>query len=328
MGTRLLGMPSLSLGTSSSPAPTTFSHLLDALQGRPQPALVYYSSAASPSDDEAAPGHAGERVELSGRVLQNWTVKLIGLLLDEADLQAGEVVLIDTDVHWKSLAVALAASALGCEVQLDVEADADYALVVTDDPGSWQDSDALGQAELAALSSGMLDSSFAASTGVDVPSWVLDVSAEVRQQPDQLLSPMPDVSLPEAALPPAGGAADAAQASSSAAAKSSSPGAPGSAGSPVVLFPDDDDVAARFADLHHWRPLRWGTAALPDVLAAWSAQQPVVCLDGALHAGAERTTEEVPADASAGASRESSVKDPEAHAEPLWLRMRRNEGMS
>lgn len=319
-------MPSLSLGTSSSPAPTTFSHLLDALQARPQPALVYYSRAASPHDDESASGHSEHRVELSGRVLQNWTVKLIGLLLDEAELQSGDVVLIDTDVHWKSLAVALAASAVGCEVQLDFAADADYALVVTDDPGSWQDSAALGQAELAALSPGMLDSSFAASTGAVVPSWVLDVSAEVRQQPDQLLDPVPDVPLPKAAPPQAD--ADAAPGSPPASAAGSRPAAPGSTGSPIVLLPDDDDVAARFADLRHWRPLRWGTAALPEILAAWGAHQPVVCLDDAQHAGAEGEVDEGTASAPAGDSGVSSGEDAAGAAEPLWRVVRRNEGMS
>ncbi len=303
-----------------------FSHLLDALQARPQPALVYYSREASPRDDEATSGHSEQRVELSGRVLQNWTVKLIGLLLDEADLQAGDVVLIDTDVHWKSLAVALAASALGCEVQLRFAADADYALVVTDDPGSWEDSEALGQAELAALSPGMLDSSFAASTGADVPSWVLDVSAEVRQQPDQLLSPVPDVPLPEVALLPSD--ADAAQGSSPVSAASSAPEAPGSTGSPIVLLPDDDDVVARFADLRRWRPLRWGTAALPEVLAAWGAHQPVVCLDGAQHVGAVGAADERTANAAAGDSGVSSGEDSAGAAEPLWQVVRRNEGMS
>jgi hypothetical protein len=54
----------------------------------------------------------------------------------------------------------------------------------------------LADAELAAVSLGMLDDSFQDATGQEIPPWVTDVSAEARQYPDQLLTPLPAVALP------------------------------------------------------------------------------------------------------------------------------------
>ncbi|GAB3192620.1 TIGR03089 family protein [Nesterenkonia suensis] len=180
-------MAPLSLGTGSHEVPGDFPKLMTMLGSRPQPAVVWY-------------GSSGERVELSGRVLQNWAVKLIGLLREETDLDAEDHVLIDVAPHWKACAIALAAAALGCRVTLAHRRAAvpgqDLALVVTDRPHHWETSEALGDAELAALSPGLLDDSYAEAVGEDIPGWVLDVSADVRQHPDQLLEPLPQIPLP------------------------------------------------------------------------------------------------------------------------------------
>lgn len=170
------------LSGSAGTAPTNFAQLLDLLESRPQPAVVFYSS-----DDT--------RVELSGRVLANWAVKLIGLFSEEYDLGQGDVVLLDTTPHWKAVAVLLAASAMGWEVA--VVAAHNPEVIITDQPGAWIGSQELGQAELAALSAGMLDESFEAATGEALPAWVLDISADTRQQPDQLMAPLAPVTLPD-----------------------------------------------------------------------------------------------------------------------------------
>ncbi|NLS08945.1 hypothetical protein HGQ17_02790 [Nesterenkonia sp. MY13] len=179
-------MSPLTLGSSSGKVPTDFTELLDHLGSRPQPAVVHYAAADT-------------RVELSGQVLANWVTKLIGLFNEEYDLTEGDEVLIDAPPHWKAAAASLAAGAMGAEVALGSEGWPEAAVVVTDQPLSWVDSDTLGDAELAALSLGMLDSSFEEATGEEIPAWVLDVSAEVRQHPDQLLMPLPEVPLPAAA---------------------------------------------------------------------------------------------------------------------------------
>lgn len=218
-------MSPLNLGPHTAQVPEDHAGLLRLLAERPGPALIWHRAPDPTTDADGAPAgddRAGQvsqgppRVELSGRVLENWAVKMIGLLSEEMDLQPGDLVLIDSVPHWKAAAAALAASTLGCRVRLtgaDSSADTGDALystsdapqeprlVLTDDPARWEDSEALGDAELAALSPGLLDSSFQEAVGHQLPAWVLDVSAEVRQQPDQLLTPLPEAPLPELALP-------------------------------------------------------------------------------------------------------------------------------
>lgn len=211
-------MTPLTLGSASRNVPEDFPQLLELLGSRPQPAVVWYGSPGAQDSSEP------ERVELSGRVLQNWAVKLIGLFREELEEvfegSAQPVVLVDSAPHWKAAAVILAAGALGAEVvvrgtgpegagqegtgqeaagQEDTgqEAAGPASLVVTDRPEAWQGSSALGEAELAALSPGLLDESFEAATGRSLPAWVLDISAEVRQQPDQLPAPLEPVGLPQ-----------------------------------------------------------------------------------------------------------------------------------
>lgn len=216
-------MSPLKLGGSQQRVPTDFAELLRLLSSRPQPAVVHYSvgpggahmsrtplgrvtAAITP---EASPAGGGdetaqpERVELSGRVLANWATKLIGLFAEEYDLSPGDAVLVDMALHWKAAAVVLAAGAMGAQVQLTApggeSSHVDAQLVVTDRPLEVIESAALGEAELAAVSPGLLDGSFAEATGEQIPAWVTDVSAEVRQYPDQLLVSLPAVELPQAA---------------------------------------------------------------------------------------------------------------------------------
>ncbi|MFI7494649.1 TIGR03089 family protein [Kocuria sp. M4R2S49] len=69
-----------------------------------RPALIWY-------------GQDGERVELSGRVLDNWVAKTANLWVDELDLEAGDVVALGDEVHWRSLAVALGTWTMGAAVR-------------------------------------------------------------------------------------------------------------------------------------------------------------------------------------------------------------------
>lgn len=188
-------MSPLNLSTPESHVPNDVPALIQRLSSRPQPALVHYSQ-------------TGERVELSGRVLANWTVKLVGLFREESEafqeVDTPEVI-IHTAVGWKAAACALAATALGANVHLlDSQATGTALpetpdLVISDAPRDWLGSDTraslpLGGAELAALAPGMLDNAYEDGHG-PLPAWVLDIAAEVRQHPDQLLEPLPLVTL-------------------------------------------------------------------------------------------------------------------------------------
>lgn len=58
------------------------------------------------------------RIELSGRVFDNWVAKSSNLLVDELDAGEGTVVALDLPPHWKSLALAFACWQVGCVVVL------------------------------------------------------------------------------------------------------------------------------------------------------------------------------------------------------------------
>ena len=63
--------------------------------------------------------HGGEgRIELSGRVFDNWVAKTSNLLVDELDAVPGTVVELDLPPHWKSLAIAFACWQVGCTVEV------------------------------------------------------------------------------------------------------------------------------------------------------------------------------------------------------------------
>ncbi|NKY41606.1 TIGR03089 family protein, partial [Cellulomonas septica] len=75
----------------------------------------------------------GERVELSGAVLENWVNKTTNLLVEELDAGPGTRVLLDLPGHWRTVVWALATWRCGaCVVVGDGEAD----VVVTSRPAA------------------------------------------------------------------------------------------------------------------------------------------------------------------------------------------------
>lgn len=93
-------------------------------QGRPR--LTWY-------------GDDGERIELSGAVLDNWVSKTTNLLVEEFDAAPGVTVLLDLPAHWRTAVWALAAWRCGATVRVP-DADGTGApdgpadVVVTADP--------------------------------------------------------------------------------------------------------------------------------------------------------------------------------------------------
>ena len=124
-------------------------------------------------------GPDAERVELSGRVLDNWVAKTSNLLQDELDAEPGTRLRLDLPAHWKSVILALAAWQLGMEVVLG---DAEAELLATADPapGAAQGAfDAVVAVALPAL---------AMRWPGELPTGVVDYAAEVRSHGDVFMA--------------------------------------------------------------------------------------------------------------------------------------------
>ncbi len=61
-------------------------------------------------------GPDSERVELSGRVLENWIAKTANYLVDELDAAPGTLITLDLPLHWRSMVWLMAAWAVGATV--------------------------------------------------------------------------------------------------------------------------------------------------------------------------------------------------------------------
>ncbi|MFJ5955535.1 TIGR03089 family protein [Paenarthrobacter sp. NPDC092416] len=138
-------------------------------------------------------GPDSERVELSGRVLDNWVAKTSNLLQDELDAEPGMSLRLDLPAHWKSFVWALAAWQLGMEVVLD---DGAADLLVTDTP---DDAAAAGFQAIVAVPLAAL----AMRWPGELPSGVVDYAAEVRSHGDVFMAH----NEPEAGLPALRGSA-------------------------------------------------------------------------------------------------------------------------
>jgi uncharacterized protein (TIGR03089 family) len=122
-------------------------------------------------------GPDSERVELSGRVLDNWVAKTGNLLQDELDAEPGMRLGLDLPAHWKSLIWALAAWQIGMETVLG---GGDAELLVTDKPGNEAGKyDAVIAVALPAL---------AMRWPGKLPTGVIDYAAEVRSHGDVFMA--------------------------------------------------------------------------------------------------------------------------------------------
>jgi uncharacterized protein (TIGR03089 family) len=124
-------------------------------------------------------GPDSERVELSGRVLDNWVAKTSNLLQDELDAGPGSRIRLDMPPHWKSIILALAAWQLGMTTILD---DGEADLLATGEPeasGGSTGFDAVIAVPLPAL---------AMRWPGELPSGVVDYAAEVRSHGDVFMA--------------------------------------------------------------------------------------------------------------------------------------------
>ena len=148
---------------------TTIADLLRLLTREPgRPRITWY-------------GRGGERVELSGAVLENWVNKTTNLLVEELDVAPGTRVLLDVPMHWRTATWALAVWRAGGTVVLADSPDAsDTDVTVTDRP----DAHPGDRAQLVAVSlpalarrydgtlpAGALDAASSVMTYGDVIGW-------------------------------------------------------------------------------------------------------------------------------------------------------------
>lgn len=89
-----------------------------------RPRLTWYDDSPGPT--------AGERIELSGRVLDNWVAKAGNLLQDDVDAGPGTTVGLDLPAHWRAVYWALAAWSVGAEVVVGSPATSADVLVTSD----------------------------------------------------------------------------------------------------------------------------------------------------------------------------------------------------
>ncbi|WP_435199700.1 TIGR03089 family protein [Janibacter sp. GS2] len=118
-------------------------------------------------DDVPGPT-AGERIELSGRVLGTWVSKAGNALQEEWDIEPGSVVHLAMRPHWRLLYWTWAVWSVGAHVDLDGELSPD--LVITDDPDRLP-----GGGPAVLVTRGAL----ARSAGVDLPEEVMDEAADL-----------------------------------------------------------------------------------------------------------------------------------------------------
>ncbi|MCG2620595.1 TIGR03089 family protein [Arthrobacter sp. I2-34] len=150
--------------------PRNIDQLLTALRPDSSPSLVWY-------------GPGGERVELSGRVVDNWVAKTANLLTEEFDAGPGTVVRLEMPPHWRSIVWALATWQVGACLSIGGSTPAD--IVATTDPLHPAEDAWPARAQLVAVAPGALQLRWDG----ELPDGVMDYAAEVRAFADYFADP-------------------------------------------------------------------------------------------------------------------------------------------
>ncbi|MGN8247461.1 TIGR03089 family protein [Cellulomonas soli] len=120
------------------PTPTIGSLLTNLTREPGRPRITWY-------------GPDGERIELSGAVLENWVNKTANLLVEEFDAGPGTRVLLDLPGHWRTVVWAFAVWRVGACVVLAPLPGGDPDIVVTCAPHAHPHADELVVVSLPAL---------------------------------------------------------------------------------------------------------------------------------------------------------------------------------
>lgn len=134
------------------------------------PALIWY-------------GPGSERIELSGKVLDNWVAKTSNLLVDELDAEPGIRLQLDLSPHWKTLVWALAAWQTGCTVLVGDASDGGAAAADVTVTASQEVLDT-AEGTVVAVAPGALELRWSGG----LPAAAVDYAAEVRSYADTYLA--------------------------------------------------------------------------------------------------------------------------------------------
>ena len=149
-----------------------------------QPQRTFVEDLLAPRRASASPwltwhSLSGERIELSGRVFDNWVAKSANLLSDLFDLDEESTVVIDLAPHWKSVVLALATLHHGATLVDAEHSDAAHAaLWISSEPN---DERIPASSEILAVNPAALALSF----GSDLGPVAEDFNASVRSYGDQ-----------------------------------------------------------------------------------------------------------------------------------------------
>lgn len=135
------------------------------------PALIWY-------------GADSERVELSGRVLENWTAKSANLLLEELDAAPGLVLDVALPAHWKAVALVLGSWACGSSVRILPEAAGTAASQAAEDAFATVTADASALAAAAGVPVAVALGALQTRWDGDLPADGIDYAAAVRSFAD------------------------------------------------------------------------------------------------------------------------------------------------
>lgn len=244
-------------------------------------------------------GPDGERVEFSGRVLENWVAKTANYLVDELDAEPGTVIALDVPLHWRSLVWLLATWAVGATAATAGAASSGLAagadIIATTDPAAVHAtlSGAKGDPLVVAVALPALQMRWMG----ELPPRTLDYSGDVRSHADVFFADAePDSSdiawrqrLADGASAVGartdGASTDGASADTSYA-QLLADGGPQLAGAGVPLPTEPQRVLLQVRD-------GWA-AVVPDALKIWAAGGSVVLIDGGVAASeALRTSENI-----------------------------------
>lgn len=147
---------------SFSQVGSSFPQFMALLAQRQSPALLWYSA-------------PGERIELSGRVFDNWVAKTANFLVDECEVEPGSLLALPQRLHWRSLVLAAAGLRVGATLDWGQQAGADVRAAF-----DTAELEGAGAEYLLAVSAEPLAPRFMGQ----LPSEALDYAAEVRSHPD------------------------------------------------------------------------------------------------------------------------------------------------
>lgn len=174
---------SMDSGIGAAPERTWKDGRMDQLPSTPAQLFNAFRTREATSPRLTWYGPDSERVEFSGRVLENWVAKTANYLVDELDGEPGTVVAIDLPLHWRSLVWLLASWGVGATAvtgETAVGASAD--IVATSDPeAAWERAAAAKPAPLVVA---VALPALAMRWMGDLPPRTLDYSGDVRSHAD------------------------------------------------------------------------------------------------------------------------------------------------